>query len=183
MKTVQKAKLPIVNGSQRKFNEYKEITLASNSNNTTYLACKLPDGSVENMQIKVNDPENLLAGFRVNIEDTSKSTYSLYNDATDTQVYVNIDNDSIGITAAKNVSVAQTILTYPITIDSFIHVKLEVVKNDRGNYIVVLYLDDQRIAESIELFELPKIDTIGKTFLLGNEYIFNGKIKNIKLYK
>ena len=58
------------------------------------------------------------------------------------------------------------------------------VEDDQNKYVAVLYLDSERLDESIQLDAdaLPKVNVIGKTVVGTSTRYFEGAIKNAKLH-
>lgn len=80
-----------------------------------------------------------------------------------------------------------TLLSYPVTMDNFVRVRIEIAMDeDVEQYVASLYLDGERVTQSIGLgtdeSKLPKINLIGGTNIGTETRYFRGWIKNVILY-
>lgn len=122
-----------------------------------------------------NSPEigNIKNG-RFGSATNSRGTNIVYHiELTDTVIIIN---------AAQTVSQEQTILSYPVTIDDYTKLKIEMEKKEDSKYVANLYIEDEKVDESIEMPSIPRINVIGKTIIGNEERFFDGYVKNTKIY-
>lgn len=80
------------------------------------------------------------------------------------------------------------ILSYPMSIKDYVNIEIEVRKKENKDgdqnptYTAKLFVDGEKMEESIEMSESPKINNIGGTYIRKSEKYFIGNIKNIELY-
>ena len=143
--------------------------------------------------IEVKDDEDLLNGFvyintnpQVGIYtgDISQATNAR---GTKARYRVYIAENHINIAATKTVSNEATLLSYPVTIDDYVSVRIEMALDEElGQYVALLYLDGERVAKSIGLgtdkSKLPRVNLVGGTNIGTEARYFRGWIKNVKLY-
>ncbi len=89
-----------------------------------------------------------------------------------------IGTTGISVTAIRYNVDEQTLLSYPVEIEDFEKIRIEV-----RNGVVSLVLDDVKVAEGIKLNTNPEINYIGGTLIGSNLLTFKGQIRNVKLYK
>lgn len=91
---------------------------------------------------------------------------------------------SAGINGITIIYKNEVILSHPMTINQFIPVKLYMKKVSDGIYKVVLYIDNVRVAESVNIaansLDMPKITYVGLG--MDNQKVFEGHIRNIKIH-
>lgn len=87
---------------------------------------------------------------------------------------------SILLTATN--SNKKTLLSYATSIDSYIKIKVEFVKN-KDKFVAYLYINEVKVAESIQMDIIPKVNVIGKAVIDGQEKAFDGQIRNVKIYE
>ena len=61
--------------------------------------------------------------------------------------------------------------------------EVETIETASKKYVASLYIDNEKVDESIELDFVPKVNVVGKTFIGNEERFFEGYIKNAKIYK
>jgi len=139
-------------------------------------------------EIQVADANNLLQQLNRTITNPISGTFEgtignpTNKRGTNVSYSINITDTTIGITANKYVSEELTILSYPVTINEYVNVRIEISENKQSKYVADLYIDDERVDESIEMDVVPKISAVGKTFIGNEERFFEGYLKNVKMY-
>ena len=178
---------------QRTISDYKSINI--NYINEGRISVKLEGkGNVSNIDstIIVNDPKDLLNGLKnvrkKNLQPNSiisgKITRGGTNErSSDIEYKIIIGQTEISINAIKYESSEMVIMSHPVTIDSKSNIRIELKKNENDNYVAYTYLNDEFLEESIEMKDVPKVNTIGQTvFGTSNPMYFTGKISNVHLY-
>lgn len=176
--------------AQRKITEYKSLRVRYTSKGKILvtLVGKAGVGNVEKY-ITVSDSSNLLYGLDKTINNPTSSSVTgaigqVASRGTNVTYSINITNTTINVSANKYVSDEMTILSYPVAIADYVNVKIEIKerKDAEDIYTAVLYLDGERVDESIDMQIIPKINVVGKT-IIGNETrYFDGYISNVELY-
>ena len=181
---------------QRKIEDYSKVKITHNEDK---LEVNLTGKSgVDNYTayIQIQDVYNLLNGFEWEFNNPQSNVYSgtlgsaTNNRGTKVSYSVNITDTTIGITANKKVSEEMTILSYPVTINEYANIRIEwqeteatkKLEADKKKYIALLYIDNEKVDESIELDVIPKVTVVGKTIIGNEERFFTGSIKNAKIY-
>lgn len=139
--------------------------------------------------ILVEDKNNLLKGLDKTINNPTSSVISgtkgeKASRGTDIQYKISITDTTISVSANQFVSEEMTILSYPVPISDYVNVRIEVKekKNTEDVYTAILYLDGERVDESIDMNIIPKVNVVGMS-IIGNEInYFDGSIKNVELY-
>ncbi len=175
---------------QRKITDYSKLVLnyVSKGKIKVTLSGKSGVPAFEE-NILVIDDNNLLQGLNnIVIQNPIVNTYTgnigqaSNKRGTNVNYSINVTDTTIGITAGKYVSEELTILSYPFTINDYVNVRIELEQNKNKNYQAILFVDDEKVDESIEMETLPKISVIGKTFIGNEERFFDGYLRNIKMY-
>lgn len=150
-----------------------------------------------NPLIQLKDEYLLLKGLDKTITNPTNGTVieeqigstTTVNDRSTTITYKIIVNDSsITVRADQSISEETTILSCPITIDEYVNVRIEFdeienIVDDTKKYVAVLYVDNERVDESIEMISIPKVNIFGTTFIGDEQRKFTGKIANAKIYR
>ena len=139
--------------------------------------------------IQVKDPNNLLYGLDRTITNPSSSVIigtkgETASRGTDIQYKIGSTDTTISVSANQFVSDEMTILSYPVSISDYVNVRIEIKekKNTEDVYTAILYLDGERVDESIDMNIIPKVNVVGMS-IIGNEInYFDGSIKNVQLY-
>lgn len=122
----------------------------------------------------------------INLNETlnGEINFKSYINARSTDITGNImfDQNSMSISAGQSISEEMTILSYPVTINEYANIRIEWEETDNGKYIALLYINNEKVDESIELDVIPKVNVIGKTIIGNEERFFDGSIKNAKIY-
>lgn len=87
-----------------------------------------------------------------------------------------IQEDSISISAKKDTYKVLTLLSYPVKINEYTKIRVEI-----KNSIPILYIDDIKVMEGIAANNLY-IKNVGSSKVLGSEYYYLGKLKNVLTY-
>ena len=75
------------------------------------------------------------------------------------------------------------VLSYPIAINDWTSVKIEMKQKTNGKYVFILYVNDEKVEESIEVKGYYKVNVIGMSKLMTNvESYFKGYIRNFVIY-
>lgn len=175
---------------QRKITDYSKITLNYASKGKIKVALKGKSGVPDfESNIEVIDNNNLLAGLKnIVIENPTTNTYTgnigqaTNKRGTNVNYSINITDTTIGITAGKYISEELTILSYPVTIKDYVNIRIEWEQRENKNYVAMLFVDDEKVDESVELGTIPKVSVVGKTFIGNEERFFEGYLKNVKMY-
>lgn len=96
---------------------------------------------------------------------------------------VQANTNTVYVTASKVEAKKQTLLSYATDITDYTKIRIEFNKQDNGLYVAVLYINDVRVAESIEMETVPKANVVGKTIIGSDEEFFAGYIRNVKIYE
>lgn len=173
---------------ERKITDYSKARIYRNSLGKVVVDLTGKTGVPNNrLEISVSDANSLLSGLDIGINNPVAKvyTYSLGATATrGTNVTCNIvfSETSINISATKTVSQERIVLSYPIAIKDYTHIEIEVRQNDNDKYTATLFIDGERMEESVEMNVSPKINYVGGTYIGTLQKNFIGSIKNIKLY-
>lgn len=134
-------------------------------------------------EINVNDEHGILVGLDVVI--TNPTPKSITKEINGSLCIIDIQSRRISISASKVDASEKTILSYPAKIDKYTNVRLEIKEKEEkvGIYTALLYLNGERVDESIEMNYIPKVNVVGMS-TIGNDQprYFDGNIKNVKLY-
>ena len=95
-------------------------------------------------------------------------------------ISVGINGISLILQTGTQETENKVVLSYPVTINEYINVKIDFIKKNNEKFAAVLYLNDEKVAESIEFDESKQITTVGKA-KMDNVGYFKGKIKNLKI--
>lgn len=173
---------------QRKITDYSKAVITSESASRVKVVLTGKAGVPNSTKyITVSDADKLLSGIEKTINSPSRNvyTYSLGPESTrGTAVSYSISftETTISISASKTVSQERVILSYPMAIKDYTNIVIEVKKNDNDKYTAKLFVDGEKMEESVEMDVVPKIDSIGSTYIGTLQKHFIGSIKNIKLY-
>ena len=74
------------------------------------------------------------------------------------------------------------ILSYPMAIKDYVTVEIEVRQKDNGKCTAKLFVDGEKMDESVEMNYIPKVDSIGRTYIGNSPNYFIGSIRNVQLY-
>lgn len=161
--------------------DYSKISIQCNNKGKVKFILEGKAG-VDNITrtIDVVDTTGLLQGLNWSKENPVQGEYT--GSLNGNRYEINITDKEIAISITKTENVTTTILSYPITIDRFVNVKVEMKKNEDGEYVAVLYVDSERLDESIPLDVMPKVNVIGKTIVESSTRYFEGTIKNAKIH-
>lgn len=175
---------------QVKITDYSELRVKRVSKGTIQIFLK-GKKDVDDIDEKVNvvDSDDILNGLDeiitnpTNLTKVTKEIESAANRRSTPLIQtISVDDTAITIRANRNTSQELTILSYPVTINDYVNVRIEIDENDKSNYIANLYIDDEKVEESIEMMTLPKVSVVGKTFIGSEERFFEGYIRNVKMY-
>ncbi len=175
---------------QRKITDYSKITLNYVSKGKIKANLEGKSGVADfEANIGVIDNNNLLAGLKnIVIENPTVNTYTgnigqaTNKRGTNVNYSINVTDTTIGITAGKYISEEVTILSYPVTIRDYVNIRIEWEQRENKNYVAMLFVDDEKVDESVELGTIPKVSVVGKTFIGNEERFFEGYLKNVKMY-
>jgi len=122
----------------------------------------------------INNPvvQNYNAGTVNNINQGTSTTYKLI-----------VNDYNVNAVATSVKFKRQTLLSYATSINDYTKIKVEFTKQDNGNYIALLYINNIKVAESIEMTSVPKVNIAGKTVIGTEENYFYGYIRNVKIYE
>jgi len=174
---------------QRKITDYSKAIITRESDTKVKVELTGKTGVPDTIKrITVSDPDNLLSALTTisinnpvaNVYTESLGTISIRG--TDITCNISFTATTISISASKTVSRERVILSYPMSIKDYTHMEIEVKKNDNNKYTAKVFVDGEKMEESVEMDVVPKIDYIGSTFIGTQQYGFIGTIKNIKLY-
>ena len=176
---------------RRKITDYSSLHI-NESNGKIKIQLKGKSGVddfSDEIQVFKDGDINYLSGFEANIKNLKKTSYvGLWSEdptSSNPKIVYSVDTfneENIIIYAPKLISNKTVILSYPITIDDYSLVKIHVKQNNNGKYIAKLYLDDNFLADSIEMNEMPSVNVIGESiFGSSSPMKFNGKIQNVEI--
>lgn len=174
---------------QRKITDYRTLNLKCVSQGIVQVTLLGKNGvSDYYSNITVSDSNKLLVGLNKTINNPTASSVTdslgqVFNRGTNVNYSINITNTTIGISANKYISNEMAILSYPMTINDYTNVKVHVKQNDVGKYIAELYINSEKVDESIEMEVMPEVNIVGKTYIGNEQRYFEGFIKNLVLYK
>ena len=174
--------------TQRKITDYSKATFAYQSSGKIKVVLTGKSGVANHTgYILVSDNNNILSGLTKEINNPTATTVSVdfgskANRGTNTNCKIVLSNSTISINATKYRSNEITILSYPVAINNYVNIKIEMNKNESDKYIVALYIDGEKVDESIEMDISPKIDSVGMTYIGNEQRYFDGYIKNVELY-
>lgn len=177
--------------AQRQITDYSELRLTCTTKGKikVKLIGKSGVGNIDEI-INIKDDNGILVGLNKTVTNPTPSTITgslgkTLIRGTNVLYSIYIQSRNISISAAQEKSNEMTILSYPVTIEDYTNVRIEIKEKEdyEGIYNAVLYLNGEIVDESIDLDYIPKVNVVGKT-LIGKEEIrfFDGSIKNVKLY-
>lgn len=160
---------------QREFSDYTKIKIVKSGTNTVSI---LADGAnIGNITVD----GSLFSGLDYTINPSTAGTYEVNLDANRKCTMV-LNGKTISVTATRYTPNQTVILSYPYTIQSMTEIKIDITKNEKNKYVAVLYIDDERVAESAEMTNMPIVNVVGET-VIGNSspVYFKGKITDVRL--
>ena len=180
------------NTYQRKITDYKELILTCTTKGKINVTLKGNTASIPNVTgiIEVKDENGILVGLSAKIENpTAGLLYGNFGETiirgTNVNYTIDIQERNISIYAHQDISNEMTILSYPVAIEDYVKVRVDIREKEEleGIYNAVLYLNGEMVDESIDMNYIPKVNCVGMT-TIGNEQpkYFDGHIKNVKLY-
>lgn len=89
-----------------------------------------------------------------------------------------VGDSEISVSAVRYNVDEKTLLSYPVEINDFTKIKIEV-----RDGVVTLVLNDEKVATGIQLEKNPVINYIGGTIIGSEQNVFDGEIRNVKVYK
>ena len=96
---------------------------------------------------------------------------------------INVSDYTIKVSANRYEAKRQTILSYAASINGYSKIKIEFSRQQDDRYVAFLYVNDNKVAQSMRLETIPKVDIVGKTIIGTEEQYFSGYIRNVKIYE
>ncbi|MBQ8044294.1 MAG: hypothetical protein IJ272_09170 [Clostridia bacterium] len=183
---------------QVKITDYSQLRVKYISNGKIGIALKGKTGVEDiNVELDVVDSEDILNGLDEIISNPTNTTevtkykgIAANKRSTPIRQTISINNNIITISADRKTSEETTILSYPVTINDYTNIRIEIqateetknLADDYKKYIANLYIEDEKVEESIIMDVIPKVGVVGKTFIGDEERFFEGYIRNAKIY-
>lgn len=94
-----------------------------------------------------------------------------------------IYDNKVKVVSTTKQSGCQTILSYPMNINSYAKIRIEFLKQQDNSYIGMLYINNVKVGETIKINSLPKVDIVGEANINAQKNYFSGYIRNVKIYE
>lgn len=178
--------------AQRKITDYSELTLVCTTKGKININLKGKTSGIGNVNgtIEVKDVNGILVGLAKTISNPTSGIFEgtlgeTLVRGTNVTYKIVVQDRSISVSAEQTISNEMTILSYPVSINDYVNIRIELKEKEEaeGIYTALLYLNGERVDESIEMDYIPKVNVVGMT-IIGNEQpkYFDGYIKNVELY-